>query len=162
MSRFVAVAVLLLLSGSRDAIAQGARPWIAVSAAYNTYAMDEVNNGIESLNEGIAPASMDEIHSALGFGASAGIDFSRFTLGVAYERLPATSDVATASTDWESTWSRTRSADGLRSGPRRSAPSARASAWAGASRWCPGSSDGRIAFPSCGRRIPGFPPPVRP
>ena len=101
VSRFVALTVLLLLSGSREALAQGARPWIAVSAAYNTYAMDEVNNGIESLNEGIAPASMDEIHSAFGYGASAGVDLSRFTASVAYERLPATSQVSTSGTDWE-------------------------------------------------------------
>jgi hypothetical protein len=97
----VAVAVLVLLTGSRDALAQGPRPWIAVSGSFNTYAMGEVNRGIASLNEAIAPASMDEIHSGLGFGASAGVDFSRLTLGLAYERLPATSDVATAGDDWE-------------------------------------------------------------
>jgi hypothetical protein len=80
----------LLVAGPASA---GVHPWAAISGSWNTYAMDDVNRGIESLNALIAPSSLDAIESGIGFGAAAGVDVGGFSAGLAYERLPASSDV---------------------------------------------------------------------
>ena len=68
--------------------------WLAASAGFNTYAMDEVNDGIASLNAIIAPASMDELDSGVGLGFAAGLDFPTFTTSLGYDHLLATSEVS--------------------------------------------------------------------
>jgi len=98
LARFVVLA--LSLSATADASA-GPRPWLAASASFNTYAMDEVNGGIASLNAIIAPASMDEIDSGLGLGLAAGLDFPTFTASLGYDHLPASSDASVGAGGFE-------------------------------------------------------------
>jgi len=86
------VVLALALSAAAGASAEP-RPWLAASAAFNTYAMDEVNDGIASLNAIITPASMEELDSGVGFGFAAGLDFPTFTMSLGYDHLPASSEV---------------------------------------------------------------------
>jgi hypothetical protein len=68
--------------------AAGPRPWVQASSSYNTYAMDDVNAGIQEFNQAFA-GTMDEIESAVGFGFSAGGDSGPWSFALGYERLPA-------------------------------------------------------------------------
>jgi hypothetical protein len=89
MKRPLALAALLVAAPASAAV----HPWAAVSGSWNTYAMDDVNRGIESLNALIAPSALETIDSGLGYGAAAGIAVEGFSAGLAYERLPASADV---------------------------------------------------------------------
>jgi hypothetical protein len=95
------VALLLLLPAPDGSRAEGARPWVSVSAGINSYAMDDVNDGIASLNALIAPATLDEIGTDFGFGAALGVDLARISASLGYERLPARTSVSGAYGDWD-------------------------------------------------------------
>ena len=87
LARFVVLA--LSLSATADASA-GPRPWLAASASFNTYAMDEVNGGIASLNAIIAPASSDASVGAGGFEYDLAADI--FVGRIAY-RMPVAESI---------------------------------------------------------------------
>lgn len=70
-----------------------AGPWIGASGSYNTYAMDAVNDDIGRFNQAVAPISVDEIKSGIGFGVSLGTDVDRWSLSIGYDRLPASTSV---------------------------------------------------------------------
>ena len=67
--------------------------WVGASGSYNTYAMDDVNADIHAFNTMFAPLSMNTIDSGIGFGLSAGTDVNRWSFSIAYDRLPASSDM---------------------------------------------------------------------
>lgn len=76
-----------------------ARPWIGVDGSWGTYAMSDVNDDLASLNAALAGSglSIDEIHGGAGLGARFGVDTeSRWSAGVGYERLFASTDVGDA------------------------------------------------------------------
>jgi hypothetical protein len=76
------------------------RPWLAGHGSYATYSMSDVNSDIGSLNAQLEGSGleMDEIHGALGFGLAFGLELpNRFSVGIGYDRLPASTDVGDAS-----------------------------------------------------------------
>lgn len=91
--------LLVMITLPTLALARPLRPWIAGSVGAATYSMGDVNDDIGNINAAIAGSGlrMDPIEHALNFGAAAGFDFGKgFSLGVGYDRLPASSDVG----DW--------------------------------------------------------------
>ncbi len=77
------------------------KPWLGLTGSWATYSMTDVNQDIGAINAALADSGlalrMDEINNGLGFGVAAGLDFpGGFTLGLAYERLSASTDVSDA------------------------------------------------------------------
>jgi hypothetical protein len=74
------------------------RPWIGTSGSWSTYAMADVNRDIRHIDTDVdegGKVTHVGIHGGPGFGASAGLDFpGRLTVGVAYDRLFASSKVS--------------------------------------------------------------------
>ncbi|MDO9069558.1 MAG: hypothetical protein Q7W05_14040 [Deltaproteobacteria bacterium] len=94
MRRVSAGLVLLLgLSSFGDASAF----WLTVNGGYNTYAMSDINNDIQSINDVTAPLQMNEISSGASYGWGLGIPVSKkVEISLSYERLYADSDVGDA------------------------------------------------------------------
>jgi len=96
---FAAVAASLV--SAAPAQAAGFRPWIGVTGSWGTYVMSDVNTIIRDINTTILAGSglhMDEITDGFGLGAALAGDFAGgATIGIAYDRLFASSQVGDAS-----------------------------------------------------------------
>ncbi len=98
-----AVAVIVLLASVAFATSAHAaspvKPWLAGYGSWSTYAMGDVNDGIDNINAELAPfgLSMDKVQNGFGFGFEAGFDLPVITVGVGYERMTASTDVGDAS-----------------------------------------------------------------
>ena len=99
--RFRVLAVLTLSAVSPSLVSAGTiRPWLAAYGSPATYSMSDVNSDISNINASLAGSGlkMDEIHSGLGFGGSFGLELpSHFSIGIGYDRMPASSEVSDAS-----------------------------------------------------------------
>jgi hypothetical protein len=76
-----------------------ARPWASVDGSWGTYAMSDVNDDLAAVNASLAGSglSIDEIHGGLGLGLRFGVEVgSRWSTGVGYDRLFASTDVGDA------------------------------------------------------------------
>ena len=91
MRRVIACFVLLLgLSSFRDAGAF----WLTVNGGYNTYAMSDINDDIQSINDVTAPLQMDEISSGASYGWGFGIPVSEKVLFCAFGMASTTAAIA--------------------------------------------------------------------
>jgi hypothetical protein len=100
MRSILFAAVVVSLVSSAPAQAAGFRPWAGLTGSWGTYVMSDVNQNIREANALIAGSglSMDEIKNGLGLGATLAGDFAGgATIGIAYDRLFASTDVADAS-----------------------------------------------------------------
>ena len=69
-------------------------PWIAGSARFGTYSMEDVNEDIRNF-DALVSASFDEINNGFGFGGAAGLSLgSGVDIAARYERMLASSDVS--------------------------------------------------------------------
>jgi hypothetical protein len=85
-STLLSLVALLLLAAPAAA---GVRPWVSGSFGGSTLAMNDVNEGIQSINRTIASSGMNlgSIHRGYDLGASLGLDLGeRLAVGVGYER----------------------------------------------------------------------------
>ena len=82
--------LLLALTTATPCPAAPLEPWVGASGSYNSYAMDDVNAGIQSWNASFGSmGTVDEIESGFGLGLSVGADLDRWSFALGYERLPA-------------------------------------------------------------------------
>ncbi len=85
-STILSLVALLLLAAPAAA---GVRPWVSGSFGGSTLAMSDVNDGIQSINQGIAISGMHlgKIDRGYDLGAALGLDLGEhFAVGVGYER----------------------------------------------------------------------------
>jgi hypothetical protein len=97
--RILVFTVLASLLGAACA-ASSPNPWFALNGSWGTYAMSDVNDDIATVNDNLAGTGlkMDEIHAGGGIGGRFGLDVAdRWSVGIAYDRLFASSDVGDAS-----------------------------------------------------------------
>ena len=88
------VAALAIPSFAR---AEQGVPWVAGTIGFHTYAMGDVNDDIHGINSIIAPLNMEDIKSGIGLGGAVGMTYTKFTVGVSYERLKGSSNVSDVS-----------------------------------------------------------------
>lgn len=94
--RILMIGLALTLTLPTAASAASSRPWLAMTGAWGTYSMSDVNSEIRVVNAALAGSGleMDEINGGFGFGFALGVDLSsRVSLGLGYERLTASSEV---------------------------------------------------------------------
>lgn len=100
MRAILSAVVIAILVSPAPVHAAGFRPWMGVTGSWSTYAMTDVNQNIQEANALIAGSglSMDEIKNGFGLGATLAGDFAgSATIGIAYDRLFASTDVGDAS-----------------------------------------------------------------
>jgi hypothetical protein len=83
--------ILALLVAPAPASAGPSGEWLSLEGGFSSYAMDDVNGQIGSLNLIIEPHHLDEINNGFSLGISGGIRFSDSRFGIGYQRLYASS-----------------------------------------------------------------------
>ena len=101
MRTIVLAAVAASLVAATPARAAGFRPWIGATGSWGTYSMSDINTILRDINTTLLAGTglhMDEITSGFGLGAVLAGDFAGgATIGFAYDRLFASSEVGDAS-----------------------------------------------------------------
>ncbi len=100
--RPIATAVVIatmLATVSAFSTAQAAspmKPWVAGYGSWSTYAMGDVNDGIDNFNVILAGGglSMDKVQNGFAFGFELGADTPLLVFGIGYERLTGSTDVS--------------------------------------------------------------------
>ena len=96
MGWYVAALVIALSGGAAPALAE-VQVGVSVFGGYNSYGMEDVNDFIDAINDGLAGSGyeMDEISSGWGYGAGLRLRPSgTILLALDYERLTASSELS--------------------------------------------------------------------
>lgn len=94
--RVPSIGVALLLGLTTAAFGQVAPAlWLGAEGGFGTYSMSDVNLDIQDFNAS-SGLQMDEISKGLAFGVNAGVNLGSLGLGLAYERVTASSEISDA------------------------------------------------------------------
>lgn len=102
MRSSAAVVLVLSILVPSMAFAGTVSPWMSAHGSMATYGMSDVNDAIGTINAGLGSGlEMKEVKNGFGVGGAFGLELpSRFSIGVGYDRLLASSDVSDGSTEF--------------------------------------------------------------